>query len=68
MSKGSWRRPTDREHTYKEVLQNDDFGRVGCKNGVGAFHPMRSGHCIYCGNDLAAIKRLRTQADKEKEQ
>ena len=67
VSKGSWVRPIDKDHSYKEALQNDDFGRVGCKDGLGAFHPLRNGRCIYCGNDLAKIKRLRAEADKKKE-
>jgi hypothetical protein len=67
VGKGSWQRPTDKEHCNKEALQINDFGRSGCKEGLGVFHPMRDGRCIYCGNDLNAIKRLHAKADKEKD-
>lgn len=66
LSKGSWKRPEDKEHQLKNQPK-DDYGRSGCKDGHGAFHPMLNGKCIYCGLNLGQIKQLHKSDDKEKE-
>ena len=68
VSKGSWNRPIDKRYASKESLQNDDFGRAGCRNGEGAFHPLRGGHCLYCGLTRSQIVDRQKQSDKLKEE
>jgi len=63
VSKGSWKRPIDKEHASKEALAQDDYGQLGCKGGRGFFHPMVNGLCKYCGLNAGRIKLF--QQDKE---
>lgn len=65
MSKGSWKRPTDKN--YAKSDNGDDFGKSGCRDGAGYFHPLRGGRCIYCGLNRDEIKRRQAENDKRKE-
>lgn len=67
LSKGSWKRPEDKKHQLKGQVK-DDYGRTGCKNGYGVFHPLRDGRCLYCGFTLRQIKNLQREADRKKEE
>ena len=63
VSKGSWKRPIDSRYARKEALQGDDFGRTGCKDGYGMFHPMEKGKCIYCGLNKRQILKRQKEHD-----
>jgi hypothetical protein len=63
VSKGDWKRPADPKYNKGK---GDDYGRTGCKDGVGMFHPMLDGRCIYCNLRPSEIKKKQAQADKEK--
>jgi len=67
LSKGSWHRQVDPDHASKEALARDDFGKAGCKNGHGFYHPKRDGKCLYCGLTEGQIKKIWHEDEKGKQ-
>jgi len=64
--KGSWHRQPDKRHAYKEALEHDDFGRAGCGNSHGLWHPKRDGRCIYCGLNQGQLDKIHKKDDEAK--
>lgn len=49
--KGSWPRSID--------PKGEDFGAVGCRSGLGIYHPMtEEGRCKHCGKTKEEIKKV----------
>lgn len=47
--KGSWPRHVD--------PNGDDFGKAGCREGKGIWHPMVDGRCKYCGKTKEELEK-----------
>lgn len=66
LSKGSWKRPINKDHALPEALGEDDFGTTGCKQGRGFYHPLIAGRCKYCNLTPAEVKKLWEEIDRRK--
>lgn len=54
--KGSWPRNVD--------PNGEDFGKFGCKNGKGYWHPMMNGRCKYCDRTKEELEQFRKDIEE----